>query len=164
MDASYQVAVNNYIASGGSGFTILKENTTKIDTGIPLRDAVMDFMRSAPPCTNEQPCTIDADCGSPNYVCGCAGRAVYDPEASECRVVDLCADSGGRCVLAACVDDMARFLGEECPSTTKGKVSDEIGPCQCNRLEQAYQMCADIACLDERAGAVEDGRMVMIQP
>ncbi len=41
---SYRAAVNDYIAAGGSGFTVLKRNTTKQNTGIPLRDALVDYI------------------------------------------------------------------------------------------------------------------------
>lgn len=44
----YELATNNYMAWGGSGFEMLKINTTKVDTGISLRDAVIDFMREHP--------------------------------------------------------------------------------------------------------------------
>jgi 5'-nucleotidase/UDP-sugar diphosphatase len=42
---TYKVAVNDYIAAGGSGFLVLKRNTTKYNTGISLRDALIDFLR-----------------------------------------------------------------------------------------------------------------------
>ncbi len=46
--ALYSVAVNDYIANGGSGFSVLKRNTTKFNTGISLRDALVDFIRTLP--------------------------------------------------------------------------------------------------------------------
>ncbi len=45
LNATYKMATNNYIASGGSGFQVLKRNTQKVDTGVSLRDAVVDFMQ-----------------------------------------------------------------------------------------------------------------------
>lgn len=42
---SYKVAVNDYIAIGGSGFAVLKRNTTRFNTGISLRDALVDYIR-----------------------------------------------------------------------------------------------------------------------
>ncbi|HJZ84659.1 MAG TPA: bifunctional UDP-sugar hydrolase/5'-nucleotidase [Polyangia bacterium] len=48
---SYKVAVNDYIANGGSGFIVLQRNTTKFNTGISLRDAMIDYIdTSIPPC------------------------------------------------------------------------------------------------------------------
>jgi 5'-nucleotidase/UDP-sugar diphosphatase len=44
----YKVAVNDYIANGGSGFTVLQRNTTKFNTGISLRDALIDYIRTVP--------------------------------------------------------------------------------------------------------------------
>ena len=41
----YRVAVNDYIAAGGSGFSVLKRNTSKFNTGIPLRAGLMDYVR-----------------------------------------------------------------------------------------------------------------------
>ena len=42
--AEYRAAVNDYIASGGSGFSMLKRNTTKFNTGISLRDSLIDYI------------------------------------------------------------------------------------------------------------------------
>lgn len=47
---TYRVAVNDYIARGGSGFLVLKRNTTRIETGIPLRDSVIGFMQNFCSC------------------------------------------------------------------------------------------------------------------
>ncbi len=41
---SYELATNNYIAQGGSGFQVLEINTTQEDLGISMRDAVEAFM------------------------------------------------------------------------------------------------------------------------
>ena len=36
----YELATNNYIAHGGSGFEVLQRNTTQIDTDVSIRDVV----------------------------------------------------------------------------------------------------------------------------
>jgi 5'-nucleotidase len=41
---SYELATNNYVAGGGSGFYVLENNTTQQDSGISMRDAVEFFM------------------------------------------------------------------------------------------------------------------------
>lgn len=41
----YEVATNDYMAKGGSGFDMLARVTTKSDRGISLRQAVMDLIR-----------------------------------------------------------------------------------------------------------------------
>jgi 5'-nucleotidase len=38
----YEMATNNYIAHGGSGFEMLQRNTTQVDTGISIRDVVQN--------------------------------------------------------------------------------------------------------------------------
>lgn len=48
----YRVAVNDYIARGGSGFEVLKRNTSKQDTGVALRDALTVFLRRQAACTD----------------------------------------------------------------------------------------------------------------
>ena len=49
----YRVAVNDYISRGGSGFTVLKRNTSKQDTQISLRSALMDFIRQQNACATD---------------------------------------------------------------------------------------------------------------
>ena len=46
-DGTYELATNNYIAHGGSGFEVLKRNTTQIDTGISIRDVVKQAISNA---------------------------------------------------------------------------------------------------------------------
>jgi 2',3'-cyclic-nucleotide 2'-phosphodiesterase (5'-nucleotidase family) len=53
----YRVAVNDYIAAGGSGFEVLKRNTAKQDTGISLRDALRVFLRQRSPCVDQMDAT-----------------------------------------------------------------------------------------------------------
>lgn len=54
--ALYRVAVNDYIAAGGSGFDVLKRNTSKQDTGVSLRDSLRVFLNQRNRCTTE---TVD---------------------------------------------------------------------------------------------------------
>jgi 5'-nucleotidase len=53
----YRVAVNDYISRGGSGFEVLKRNTSKQDTGVSLRDALGIYLRAQPACG---PAVLDA--------------------------------------------------------------------------------------------------------
>ncbi|MBI3179054.1 MAG: 5'-nucleotidase C-terminal domain-containing protein, partial [Deltaproteobacteria bacterium] len=61
----YRVAVNDYIAKGGSGFEVLKRNTSKQDTGIALRDALTVFLRRQPACTPDDLDTVTDPAASP---------------------------------------------------------------------------------------------------
>jgi 5'-nucleotidase / UDP-sugar diphosphatase len=47
---TYRIAVNDYIAKGGSGFRVLKSNTTRIETGISLRDSLIGYMQGFCTC------------------------------------------------------------------------------------------------------------------
>lgn len=62
---SYKVAVNDFIGRGGSGFEVLRRNTTKVNTNLSLRDALIDYMRARP-----------SD-GGPGRLCG--SRAMVEP-------------------------------------------------------------------------------------
>ncbi|MCK6545154.1 bifunctional metallophosphatase/5'-nucleotidase [Myxococcota bacterium] len=62
---SYKAAVNDFIGRGGSGFEVLRRNTTKVNTGLSLRDALIDYMRSKP------------EDGGPGRVCG--STAMVEP-------------------------------------------------------------------------------------
>lgn len=46
----YRVAVNDYIAAGGSGFDVLRRNTSKQDTGVSLRDGLRVYLNHQTPC------------------------------------------------------------------------------------------------------------------
>ncbi|MCB9787231.1 MAG: bifunctional metallophosphatase/5'-nucleotidase [Deltaproteobacteria bacterium] len=52
-NAVYEMATNDYIASGGSGFTVLKVNNTQIDTDVALRDAVLETVLRSDLCVEE---------------------------------------------------------------------------------------------------------------
>ena len=42
LNGTYELATNNYIAHGGSGFKVLERNTTQVDTGVSIRDVVKE--------------------------------------------------------------------------------------------------------------------------
>jgi 5'-nucleotidase len=46
----YRVAVNDYIAAGGSGFEVLKRNSSKQDTGVSLRDGLRVYLNRQTKC------------------------------------------------------------------------------------------------------------------
>jgi len=52
-NGTYEMGSNDYMARGGSGFEMLRRNTTQRDTGIPLRTAVEEYMRTFPVCTED---------------------------------------------------------------------------------------------------------------
>jgi 5'-nucleotidase / UDP-sugar diphosphatase len=56
----YRVAVNDYIAAGGSGFTVLKRNPSKLNTGVSLRLGLKQYLRQLAACPAEQVDMSDA--------------------------------------------------------------------------------------------------------
>jgi len=87
----YRVAVNDYIAGGGSGFTVLQRNTTKFNTGISLRNSLIDYIRSLP-----------NRCADPSLFTNIVGVHCKDPkgETYDCTatcngtMIDACAQQG----------------------------------------------------------------------
>lgn len=72
--ATYKLAANDYIAKGGSGFEVLKRNTTKLDTGISLRDGLVDSLRKFCTCAEILGERNGAPAGEAG-VCGCSELA-----------------------------------------------------------------------------------------
>ncbi|MBM4352644.1 MAG: hypothetical protein FJ109_02445 [Deltaproteobacteria bacterium] len=85
----YEVATNDYIAKGGSGFTILKSNNTQTDTGLPLREAVQETLLTSGKCLDF---CIDRD-GDVNL----QGCSVYQ----------------------GCLESVGAFLGQFCDKVDK---------------------------------------------
>jgi hypothetical protein len=48
----YRVAVNDFIAAGGSGFDVLKRNSSKQDTGVSLRDGLRVYLNQQAKCAS----------------------------------------------------------------------------------------------------------------
>jgi 2',3'-cyclic-nucleotide 2'-phosphodiesterase (5'-nucleotidase family) len=83
---SYRVAVNDYIARGGSGFLVLKRNTTRVETGIPLRDSLIGYMTNFCSCDEVLAGVTDADgnvVGAKGQPCG-----ARDPDDTSRWVID----------------------------------------------------------------------------
>jgi 2',3'-cyclic-nucleotide 2'-phosphodiesterase (5'-nucleotidase family) len=103
----YKVAVNDYIAKGGSGFSVLKRNTTRQETGISLRDSLIGYMQGF--CT----------CDDVN-----AGRAV---SASGERCGNILVDGKWK------VDDQTQGYCATA-KTYKDRLDTQVGTCTCRDL------------------------------
>ncbi len=57
--SSYKLATNDYIAGGGSGFLMLKRNTTKYNTKVSLRDTLKDYIQTFSVCTDDDFNSLD---------------------------------------------------------------------------------------------------------
>ncbi len=119
---SYKLATNDYIAKGGSGFRVLKRNTTRFETGVSLRDGLIQFMR-------EQYCTCDellaaAESGE---IDACPANAVTESDVRQLDplAIDFCRTAGD--FEAALEQDAPDLLAETAPRIFAGK-------CDCNDI------------------------------
>ena len=101
-NAVYEMATNDYIAQGGSGFSVLKVNNTQITTDVALRDAVLETVIRSPLCVEE--CRLD---DGRLALEGCTGF--------ESCVADLSAFYSRRCKRAADTTPGVATLPEHCP-------------------------------------------------
>jgi 2',3'-cyclic-nucleotide 2'-phosphodiesterase (5'-nucleotidase family) len=79
----YRVAVNDYIAAGGSGFEVLKRNSSKQDTGVSLRDGLRVFLNRQAACTTQTDETDTATGNPPRLVTERYGKISCLDEAIE---------------------------------------------------------------------------------
>lgn len=168
--ASYELATSNYLAGGGSGFTMLKRNTTQFDTRIQQRDALVDWIRAGKPCgwsaETKTPdgltaCSTDADCArvGTGYACACAQNASEDASGA-CRSGKSC-EGGGRCVLAACRQDVADFHRRRCADPRSAK---NLAACttRAPACELGGEQCKYLACVGRDVGNFSDDRILTV--
>jgi 5'-nucleotidase / UDP-sugar diphosphatase len=174
----YDFGTSNYLAAGGSGFEVLEDNTTKQNTYIEQRDALIDFIRNAAPCGASttygttgggqgelMACATDADCQSAqgpgtDFVCACPGQvtATGTLTAQTCVTNGSCDPSVGLCVRQDCRDDVATFHETACqcaPDTDQ--CNTDLDPCSL-----AGEECKLLSCVDQNLGALTDNRIEMI--
>lgn len=174
---SYEFATSNYLAGGGSGFTVLKRNTTQHDSHIQQRDALIDWIRAGHPCGYTAPkdqkasasydksgllkCGTDKGCVSvlgSGYVCACPEDAAESPDGT-CSSNGSCSD--GRCVLAQCRQDVANYHRQRCqnPSTAK-----DLATCTTHKsaCEIGGEECKFLACINHDRGNFSDNRVMMV--
>ncbi len=98
-DRIYEVAVNDYIAQGGSGFRVLKFNRSRVPSDISIRDAVSDRFQAFPRCVD---------------ICGQRCDATEKP--GECREqLDKEPLAGSGCEEATnCFTDVAAYQDRFC--------------------------------------------------
>ena len=108
---SYKVATNDYIAGGGSGFRMLKRNTTKFDTGISMRDGLIDYMRNF--CTCEELLTETGP--DANGDLRCKGILTDDIAVAACQAIQAnpSETSAGKCSCAEVETALAAGIRED---------------------------------------------------
>ena len=166
--SSYELATSDYLAGGGSGFSILKANTTQVNTRVQQRDALIDYLRQGRPCGYSKEnktedglkaCVNDTEC-QVGFVCACGANSA-PTTAGTCQTTADCTRDEGRCVLRQCRDDVAVFQRKTCDTgRTEGARADcetTIAPC-----EIAGETCKFLACVDQSVGNLADGRQIMV--
>lgn len=171
--STYELATNNYLAQGGSGYRVLQRNTTQSDTKVQQRDAVIDYIRNVGrPCGWQgssaegslAECSVDTDCSAvgEGFICACPENAV-EPEGDG---VQCTSDEGvpcqkGACILASCRNDVAKTLRETCDGsddvTVQARCSASLSPCK-----SAGEQCKFLSCVDRRVGNFTDNRILGI--
>ncbi|MBI5490010.1 MAG: bifunctional metallophosphatase/5'-nucleotidase [Deltaproteobacteria bacterium] len=149
---SYELATSNYLAQGGSGYVVLRRNTTQQDSGIPMREALIDRIRGGPPCADPRACENDGQCGD-GETCHLPGRWRWNDTTTACDGTGA-ASGAGHCVLTACLTDVADMY-------MRRVLDDGDDPEQlaCGFRDLAGAECAEVACVGAEVGALEDGRI-----
>lgn len=125
----YKVAVNDYIAKGGSGFAVLKRNTTRIETGISLRDSLIGYLKGFCSCE-------DINNGHT--------RARNDPDGEFCgQLVNPGVSSERR------VDDQTRAYCATAGAFAE-RLSETVGSCTCADVLQGDTEACDAADLNDQ--------------
>ncbi len=167
---SYELATSTYLAGGGSGFVVLKKNTTQLDTKIQQRDALIDWVRGGKPCgfrpehtTDDglRACATDADCSAlgGSFSCACPENSAEAADGT-CVSQGACG-SGGRCVLTACRQGVADFFRQSCADAQSAiaiaSCTSKVGACQLGG-----EQCKFLACIDRDLGSTSDARVLMV--
>jgi len=113
MSTIYQVATNDYIAHGGSGFVILRNNNTQLDTRLPLREAVLERIIRSPKCVEE------------------------------CRMEDGSTSFSKCATLQGCVRDATAYHDQFCRHLRDTTVGEVDVPTHCAVDDQACEEDAD---------------------
>lgn len=186
-NGTYKIAVNDYIAKGGSGFSVLKRNTTRIETGISLRDSLIGYMQGF--CNCEDILAGERD-GEGNLVgkngqrCGnlLDGQWVVDDQVrafcevarafkerlhgtsnGACSCRELLANEAVKCAVPEVTWEMKRACLEQLPA------GPNLGGCSCREALARDPLCGHVTgqlrsfCENPTSVAValgvEDGRI-----
>jgi 5'-nucleotidase, C-terminal domain len=177
----YRVAVNDYIANGGSGFAVLQRNTTKFNTGINLRQSLTDYIETLPNrcsptnyvnisgvnCNDAQGASYDCSitCCCHDSASGPAKCSTSCAAFTQCAAGVLCTDGSGNvsdCTSQCCSHDQASGL-EHCSTTSavfQACVTKGLNPVAQALAPTLYDY-STTACLDATVQA-HDGRILAV--
>jgi 2',3'-cyclic-nucleotide 2'-phosphodiesterase (5'-nucleotidase family) len=155
---TYKIAVNDYIAKGGSGFSVLKRNTTRIETGISLRDSLMGYMQGF--CTCEDILANRTEggnvVGKNGQLCGnlLEGQWVIDDQARAfCTVASAFKDQldapSGPCTCRDILNGNASACGAISDEMKSGCVASlpagpSLGRCTCREALAGDASCGHV--------------------
>ncbi len=187
LNESYRIAVNDFIARGGSGFLVLKRNTTRIESGIPLRDSLIGFMQNFCTCDDLLNAKLDAFgniIGANDQTCGARDPMkpskwnVDSQELTFCNQAkafsdQLKVDDGSGCSCAAAFrgDDKAcaspKDVAAQCAKTLPA--GPDTGKCSCRDALAGNPVCGTVTRAIQNfcenptripvATGIEDGRI-----
>ena len=123
----YKFATNNYMAHGGSGFSSLKYNTTQMDTGVSLREILIDGIEKQRSCVER--CTDEfAEVGK-----------VFDiNNPSECVRLKTCREDTIEFETRWC-KHMYKYSEQEVCLANFDMTADYSGPTQCVGLDKTTE-------------------------
>lgn len=157
----YKLAANDYMANGGSGFTMLEFNTTQFNTGISLRDSVMDFVNGAyAGCGIAVPESVHSKLEGlyGDFYSSDGSRESYDGIVDGVGAYYESANTEGYANYGSCVQDLGGALSADCDYLEQG--SARRARCRAETWLRAGEMCFDLPCVVES----EDGRLDRIFP
>jgi 5'-nucleotidase len=173
--AEYELATSDYLAGGGSGFLVLKQNPAQNNTRVQQRDALIDYIRAGFPCGADHnsgkltACSSDTDCAGASvngmalgtdYVCACPESVQLQMDGT-CGTLPAGCAGKGLCVLAQCRNDVAALQLSTCAAAPTPQIQqacqNNVAPCVAGG-----EQCKYLACIDQHLGSYTDGRIQMV--
>jgi len=155
-DQLYETATNDYLATGGSGFVMLRSNSTQVNTGVPIREAVIERIISGGKCVER---CVDEHARTRLRDCPTIDACVADVDAyfsQYCKDIDVTSDAPAErpehCVvplIASCKKTANCYdLDAICPRGHDCKACATPGQCE------AGQTCLGGRCVPDRVACL----------
>jgi 5'-nucleotidase / UDP-sugar diphosphatase len=158
-DQSYGLATNDFIAKGGSGFSVLARNTTKADTDLSLRDGVQNFFGAFPRLGDFIECNT-VNTADPNVCANATPGSLQD----NCCNLNICygtSDGTTTDLIDVCTSEVATQGEVLC--TAFPEDSTQRTDCESLAVENAVVSCRALPCV-AGAAAQSDNRIQRILP
>lgn len=128
----YKFATNNYMAHGGSGFTSLKYNTTQKETGVMLREILLDGIEKEQSCLDL--CVAEAETDEE--------KAYIRNNPGQCTRMKTCKEDTTEYEVRWC-KQLYRYSEQEVCLANHDDRTDGSGPSRCAGLDKTteYETC-----------------------